>query len=135
MNCLLSTVCYYVKLNKTTKSAMKFSSIVCVLMTMTIYIQTQRLKGSWILKKRVSSNFENKLRWTGKKFFKNSFMWPCSDNIQINRTLVYSILHATARANWHRKLYSNSIEQPPTVNWLCTVANLLLCQTITKCLP
>ena len=93
------------------------------------------MKGSWILEKRVSSNFENKLWRTGKFIFQKLFVWPCSNVVQIDWTLVYSILCSTARANWGRKLYSNSIEQPPTVTWLCTVTNLLLSWTITECLP
>ena len=65
-----------------------------------------------------------------KKFFQKLFMWPCSDAVQIDRTLVYSILRAMAQENGRRKLYSNSTEQQPTVTTrLCTVVNLLLYRT------
>ena len=84
----------------------------------------QWLKGSWIF----GSNFENKQWPTG-----NFFFWPCSYAVQIHRTLIYSTLQAMVWTNWHRKLYSNSIDQPPTVTRLCTVANLLLCQTTAEC--
>ena len=46
-----------------------------------------------------------------------------------------TVLYATVQANWCRKLYLNSIEQPPTTTRLCTVAKLVLCWTLTECLP
>ena len=52
-----------------------------------------------MLKKRVPSNFENKLRQTGEKIFQKLFLWPCNDVVQIDRTLIYDILRATAREN------------------------------------
>ena len=61
--------------------------------------ERQWLKGYWILEKPVPRDFENKLRRTGKFFFQKRFVWPCSDVVQIDKTLVYGILCATMRAN------------------------------------
>ena len=63
-------------------------------------------------------------------FFPKRFVWPCSNVVQIDKTLVYSILHATVQAIWHRSLYSYSTKQLPTVTRLWTVAKLVLCRTI-----
>ena len=84
-------------------------------------------------KEWVPSNFENKQQ-TRKKIFQKFFVWPCSNDIQIDKMQLYDILHAIAWANWRSKFYSNSTEQLPTVTRLCTVVKLVLWQTIAKCL-
>ena len=68
-----------------------------------------------------------------ENFFQKHFVWPCSDVVQIDKTLVYGILCATTWANWRRSLYSYSTEQPPTVTRLCTVAKLVLYWPIGEC--
>ena len=107
--------------------------------TQSVFLGIQPSGSSWkapgYSKKTVHSTFKNKLQWTGKNFFLKLLVWPCSNVVQIDRMLVYCILCATAWASWRRKLYSNFIEQPPTVAQLRTVANLLLWWTITGCLP
>ena len=50
--------------------------------------ERQWLKGYWILQKQVPSDFENTLRQTEKFFFQKHFVWPSSDVVQINKTLV-----------------------------------------------
>ena len=69
--------------------------------------ERQRLKGSWMLKNRYLVTSKTNYAEL-EDFFQKLFMWPCSNVVQIDRTLVYSILRATAWASWHRKFYSSS---------------------------
>jgi len=102
------------------------------------YLETEQSYSSWkatgYSKNRYPVTLQTNYGKLEKTTFFKLFVWPCNDFIRIDKILVYSILCATAWANWHRSLYSY-IKQLPTVTRLCTVMKLVLCWTIAKCLP
>ena len=86
------------------------------------YLGTELSGSGW----KATEYSKNRYRETSKTnygelenfSFKNASCGPCSNVVQIDKTLVYGILCATMRANWRRNLYSYSTEQPPTVTRL-----------------
>ena len=67
------------------------------------------------------------------RYEEKRFVWPCNELLWLCLSHKQHLVPPTVVVNWRRSLCSYSIEQPPTVTQLCTVARLVLCPTIAKC--
>ena len=97
------------------------------------YIETEQSGSGWKATGYSRNGYKLTSQTNHGKLFQKCFVWPCTNVVQIEKTLVYGILCATKQANWRTSLYSYFTEQPPTFTGLCTVVKLVLCWTRAKC--